>query len=116
MPANQFVWYELVTSDIDAALSFYGKVIGWGGTRFPGGNERYVILNAKSKGVGGVMALPDGMTQPFWMGYVGTADIDSAVAKFTSSGRKRTSWPLEYSECGPAGACHRSARDWPRAH
>lgn len=86
MPANQFVWYELVTSDIDAALSFYGTVIGWEGHDFPGGNERYVILNAKSKGVGGVMALPDGMTQPFWMGYVGTADIDSAVAKFTSSG------------------------------
>ena len=86
MPANQFVWYELVTSDIDAALSFYGTVIGWEGRDFPGGNERYVILNAKSKGVGGVMALPDGMTQPFWMGYVGTADIDSAVAKFTSSG------------------------------
>ena len=31
MPANQFVWYELVTSDIDAALSFYGTVIGWEG-------------------------------------------------------------------------------------
>ena len=55
-------------------------ISGWEGRDFPGGNERYVIFNTKSKGVGGVMALPDGIDPAVLDGYVGTADIDSAVA------------------------------------
>ena len=26
---GDFIWYELLTSDADAAQDFYGKVIGW---------------------------------------------------------------------------------------
>ena len=27
--AGSFIWYELMTTDADAAASFYGRVIGW---------------------------------------------------------------------------------------
>ncbi len=53
---------------------------------FPGGEQRYAIVSAKGEGVGGVMALPAGMSQPFWMGYIGTDDVDDTVARFTASG------------------------------
>ncbi|HJS85128.1 MAG TPA: VOC family protein, partial [Acetobacteraceae bacterium] len=86
MTVDRFVWYELVTRDVDAALGFYGRLLGWEAREFPGGEGRYVIVSAKGKGVGGVMALPEGMGEPFWLGYVGTSDIDAAVAKFTGSG------------------------------
>lgn len=86
MPANGFVWYELVTGDVDAALRFYSDVVGWTAQQFPGTSERYFILNANGKGVGGVMALPAGMSQPFWMSYIGVSDIDAAVAKVTGAG------------------------------
>jgi len=36
MTANRFVWYELVTSDGDAALAFYGRLLGWEAQNFPG--------------------------------------------------------------------------------
>ena len=88
MSANTFVWYELVTSDIDAALGFYGKVLGWTAQDFPGGEGRYVIVSAAGKGVGGVMALPDGMSHPFWMGYVGVENADAAVAKLEGAGAR----------------------------
>ena len=26
---GDFIWYELLTSDADAAADFYGKVVGW---------------------------------------------------------------------------------------
>lgn len=84
--AETFVWYELVTSDIDATLAFYGRVLGWTAQDFPGGEGRYVIVSAAGKGVGGVMALPEGMNHPFWMGYVGVADADAAVGKLESAG------------------------------
>jgi predicted enzyme related to lactoylglutathione lyase len=38
------------------------------------------------KGVGGMMPLPEGVNQPFWMGYVGTPDIDAAVARWKKAG------------------------------
>ena len=27
--ADGFIWYELVTNDMDKAVSFYSKVVGW---------------------------------------------------------------------------------------
>ena len=77
--ANTYVWYELVTSDIDAALAFYGELLGWTAQDFPGGEGRYVIVSAGAKGVGGVMALPAGMPHPFWMGYLGVENADATV-------------------------------------
>jgi uncharacterized protein len=81
-----FVWYELVTSDTAAAEAFYGKVVGWDVQAFDGSGQAYKILSMKGKGVGGVMPLPEGMSQPFWMGYVGTSDIDAAVVKLKGAG------------------------------
>jgi predicted enzyme related to lactoylglutathione lyase len=100
MPANQFVWYELITSDIDAALAFYGAVLGWESKDFPGGGERYAIVSAKGVGVGGVMVLPAGMTHPFWMGYIGTPDIDATVGRFTTSGGTVMRGPWEIPGVG----------------
>ncbi len=85
VPGN-FVWYELVTSDTAAAAAFYGKVVGWDTQAFDGSPEPYKILSMNGKGVGGLMPLPEGMSPPFWMGYVGTSDIDAAVAKLKGAG------------------------------
>jgi predicted enzyme related to lactoylglutathione lyase len=27
---GRFVWYELMTTDMEAAKAFYAKVVGWG--------------------------------------------------------------------------------------
>jgi predicted enzyme related to lactoylglutathione lyase len=86
MAANGFVWYELVTSHTAAAKAFYGRVVGWDVRAFDGGPGPYEILSMKGKGVGGLMPLPEGMSEPFWMGYVGTPDIDAAVARWKGAG------------------------------
>jgi predicted enzyme related to lactoylglutathione lyase len=86
MGTNNFVWYELVTNDTAAAEKFYGKVVGWDTQAFEGGSEPYKILSMKGKGVGGLMKLPEGMSEPFWLGYVGTTEIDAAVARWKNSG------------------------------
>ena len=100
MSADSFVWYELVTSDVDAALAFYGELLGWEAREFPGGEHRYVIVSAKGKGVGGVMALPEGMSQPFWMGYVGTRDIAAALARLADAGGRVHRGPWDIPEVG----------------
>ncbi|HEX3347123.1 MAG TPA: VOC family protein [Acetobacteraceae bacterium] len=86
MSASRFVWYELLTRDVDAATAFYGPLLGWQAQDFPGGEGRYVTVSVDGRGVGGVMALPEGMSKPFWLGYIGTSDIGGSVRRFTDAG------------------------------
>ncbi len=83
---GNFVWYELVTSNMAAAEGFYGKVVGWDAQAFDGSGGPYKILSMKGKGIGGLMELPAGMSEPFWLGYVGTPDVDAAVARLKDAG------------------------------
>lgn len=100
MPTDHFVWYELATRDIDAALAFYKPLLGWEAQDFPGASERYAIVSAKGSGIGGVMALPEGMSQCFWMGYVGTPDIEATLRRFTASGGKLQRGPWDIPNVG----------------
>ena len=86
--SDNFVWYELCTTDLDAAQDFYGKVIGWTAAPFEGegGAQEYRIFSMAGKGVGGLMPLPEGMPKPFWLGYVGVSDCDAAVEKAKAAG------------------------------
>jgi predicted enzyme related to lactoylglutathione lyase len=92
MSANTFVWYELMTSDLDAATAFYRDVVGWTvqDSGMPG--IRYTLLMAGPKQVAGAMTLPqeacDAGARPGWMGYIGVEDADTAVRKLTEAGGK----------------------------
>lgn len=86
-----FFWYELMTSDLHAALTFYGDVVGWTHAPFAGDvGEPYYLLSNEVGPVGGIMAIPAeakdcGMT-PWWGGYVGSADVDADVARLSAAG------------------------------
>ena len=75
------------------------RLLGWE-AREPGREHRYMIVSAKSKGVGGVTGLPEGMSQPFSMGYVGTPDIDAALTRLTGAGGAVHRGPWDIPEVG----------------
>lgn len=89
-PHGSFIWYELLTSDPDAAGAFYYDVIGW--TAASAGQEGvdYRIFSANGTGVGGHMKLPaeaaDAGARPGWIGYIGVDDVDAAVGSVTAAG------------------------------
>jgi predicted enzyme related to lactoylglutathione lyase len=80
-----FVWHELMTTDMEAAKTFYGKVVGWTckDAEMPGG--AYWIFSAGDKMIAGLMTLPDDAKEmgapPHWAGYVGVDDVDATAAK-----------------------------------
>jgi predicted enzyme related to lactoylglutathione lyase len=83
-------WNECVTSDVAAAVAFYGEVLGMGSEAMDMGEAgTYTILtNAEGRQVGGCMdlgMLPDG-TPPHWNVYFNVEDVDSTVAKVESLG------------------------------
>jgi hypothetical protein len=90
MPTS-FIWYELMTSDTEAAKQFYRAVVGWDTKAFEGGMD-YTVIEADGRGVGGVMRIPDdarqGGARPGWFGYVGVDDVDAAAARIVGAGGK----------------------------
>lgn len=88
---RKFFWYELMTSDPEAALAFYGEIVGWTATPF-GGNpdSTYTVISGSAGPLGGVMAIPaeakDCGMQPWWGGYIGTADVDAETKRLTGAG------------------------------
>ncbi len=89
-----FSWCELLTTDVEAAKSFYAELFGW--TMEPvthecdEGNEtfEYNLVKVDGTEVGGIMAVPpqaQGMP-PCWGAYVTVDDVDAAAAKVRDLG------------------------------
>ncbi len=87
---GDFIWYELLTSDADAAGAFYGKVVGWSVGDSGQAGMDYRILSMPDGAVGGLMQLTDEMksggARPCWLGYINVDDVDASVASITAAG------------------------------
>ncbi|MBC7799872.1 MAG: VOC family protein [Gemmatimonadaceae bacterium] len=86
-PHGRFVWYELMTTDMDAAARFYAGVVGWTVSDFDG-DASYRMFSAGPAGVGGLMAVPPGAgdMRPGWFGYVGVDDVNATVDSIVAAG------------------------------
>jgi predicted enzyme related to lactoylglutathione lyase len=84
------VWYELMTTDMKAAESFYKSIVGWTTEPFPGAGQPYTALNrAGGVSIGGIMAKPAEVKAPsFWAMYVAVPRLEDAVAQITKRGGK----------------------------
>src|ERR1700692_855025 len=75
-----FAWYELLTTDVSAAQSFYGKVVGWDVKDASTPEFAYRLFIVGGTPVAGLMELPlDGRKKgatPRWVGYVAVEDLD----------------------------------------
>lgn len=87
---NPFVWYELVTTDREAAEAFYRAVIGWTSQDSGQLDTPYTIMSAGDRPVAGVMTLPPEVCEqggrPGWIGYVGVEDVDAATRRLKDAG------------------------------
>jgi len=87
---GHFVWYELMTTDVESAKAFYAKVLGWRARDASAPNMPYVLLTAGETPVSGLMGPPPGAprsgVRPQWMGYVAVDDVDAAVKRIAALG------------------------------
>jgi predicted enzyme related to lactoylglutathione lyase len=101
---GDFIWYELMTTDADAAQDFYGGLVGWS---FKDGGQSdmdYRLFSADGPQVGGVMPLSqemqDGGARPMWAGYIGVDDVDATAQKIRSSGGTIMMEPQDIPDVG----------------
>jgi predicted enzyme related to lactoylglutathione lyase len=85
---GRVLWYELLTTDVDAAEKFYTSVVGWTTAPFEGSPQRYDMwMRAGSVPVGGVMPIPEGMQfPPHWGMYVGVPKLEDGVSQIERLG------------------------------
>ena len=85
---GRIVWYELLTTDMDAAEKFYSNVVGWKVSAFDQTPQPYhMFLRQGEIPSAGVMNIPDGMNfPPHWGMYVAVDKLEDAVAKIKQLG------------------------------
>ena len=89
---GKFFWYELMTSDPEAAIAFYGDVVGWTAQSFGGErtDDPYHVVSGSAGPMGGIMRIPaeakDCGMSPWWGGYVGSTDVDADARRLTDAG------------------------------
>ena len=76
------LWYELMTTDMNAAEKFYRNVVGWASAPFEGSPQPYTMFKRSGDvPAAGLMNRPDGMNfPPFWAMYVGVNKLEDAAA------------------------------------
>jgi predicted enzyme related to lactoylglutathione lyase len=74
---NAFFWYDVMTTDTEAATKFYTDVVGW--TPQDSGSPGYTALTVDGVGTAGLMAVPEDAAKmgarPCWMGYILVDDV-----------------------------------------
>ncbi len=90
---GDFVWYELMTSDANAAQAFYGSLLGWDYADSGTEGMDYRLGSKAGADVVGLMALTEEMTaggaRPAWVGYIAVDDIQAALAAVEAAGGQR---------------------------
>ena len=88
MPNKQgdFVWYELLSPDVEASAGFYSGLLGWK----VGDNPEYREITASEGMIGGMLPLTPEMTsggaRPAWLGYIAVDDADAALQRVEAAG------------------------------
>ena len=85
------IWYELMTTDPEAAAKFYGTVVGWSISESIGDEQDYRMIERSDGGfAGGLFGLKqaqlDQGAKPGWLGYIGVDDVDATVARIEARG------------------------------
>ena len=102
---GSFCWFELATSDQEAAKTFYGKLFGWTANDAPMGPDSfYTTFLHRGKKVGATYTLmPDQVEHdvpPHWGTYVAVANVDEANSKAKTLGATVLAGPMDVAEHG----------------
>lgn len=101
---GRFLWYELMTSDVEAAKGFYPGITGWSTAPWETGDQPYTMWMNGEMPVGGLMELPEDAVRagarPHWLTYIGAPDLDATVGRAQELGAQILVPTMEVPEVG----------------
>lgn len=101
---GRFVWFDLNTTDPQAAIAFYKAVLGWDIENWDMGGTPYPMWKVGDGTIGGVMPLaPEALAMgapPHWVAYIATPDVDATVARAANAGAAVFVPPMDIPQVG----------------
>lgn len=94
-----FVWHDCVSTDVEAAKSFYTALLGWEIEIFKPGEMDYAMISAGSQSHGG-FGPAQGGAPSHWFGHVQIDDCDAAVERAKAGGGTVIAGPLDIPDVG----------------
>jgi uncharacterized protein len=90
---GSFCWFELATTDQEAAKRFYTSLFGWNVNDFPmGPGGAYSMFDLEGQSVAAAYTMiPEQRAKnipPYWMLYISTESADKTTARASESGAK----------------------------
>jgi hypothetical protein len=113
---GSFCWFELATTDQNAAKSFYMSLFGWGVNDMPmGPNDVYSMFQLEGRSTGAAYTIRPDMrakgVPPHWGLYIAADSADETAAKVGPAGGTLVAPPFDVFDVGrsavvrdPAGA------------
>ncbi len=89
-PNGTVTWHELVTSDLEAAWTFYSTAFGWQLVEDMdmGPSGKYRLFSTGGEPIGGLTNLPPQCTGSAWTHYLQVPDLQAAIDKSIELGAK----------------------------
>jgi hypothetical protein len=99
-----FSWFELMTTDTEAAKTFYGQLFGWEMEDTPLEDTTYSVIKVGKQEVGGIMstavAQVQGSPPSHWGVYVTVSDVEQTATKAQELGAKILVPPTDIPDVG----------------
>jgi predicted enzyme related to lactoylglutathione lyase len=102
MKYGDFVWFDLVTPNADAAVRFYTALVDWTVEESPMGEMgTYRMFQAGETGIGGIAPMPPTEGAPsHWLGYIACEDVDATAEKAAEMGAQLLTEGMDIPEVG----------------
>src|SRR5688572_23404966 len=86
--ARRFVWHDLMSTDREVSLRFFGDLFGWTVQAIDMGEHgEYQMLHAGGQSFGGAVGLGNEAGRPsHWISYIGCDDVDAVAARAAEIG------------------------------
>jgi predicted enzyme related to lactoylglutathione lyase len=99
---GMFSWFELLTTDVEAAKKFYVALFGWKTKEMNMPGMDYTVISAGGEEVAGMMTLPPPAAgiPPHWGIYVTVDNVDATVKQAGELGGKTLVAPMDIPEVG----------------
>ena len=100
---GKFIWVDLVTSDVESAKQFYGKLFGWQFEGEPGKTTPFTLIRQGGTPIGGIVYRENpgsSHQEARWLSYISVPDVDTAAETATENGGEVFIAPFDLSERG----------------
>jgi uncharacterized protein len=97
-----FVWFELLTPEVDRAQAFYTETLEWRIEPFQmeGSDFAYPVIKVGETGIGGFMKPPMAGIPTHWLSYLAVDDVDQAAKKFVAAGGRSLADAMDIPNIG----------------